>query len=243
MRTLRLIGMAIVAVIMCVNFTACSDDDDDEEQGGGTTGGKRLISVIWENKQEGYSDTEESKYEYDAQGRVSKETYTTSDGDYETRNYTYSDSKITVTTVWEGKVAETETYILNKGVVVKYTQESNGNIGLTTTYEYDNDNRLKSISRSINEEGAEQVIWENDNITKIEGSTYTYTDIPVSKGYNSYHNIDAMLYKQGYFGKCSAHLIKTETRYGETDTFAYEMEDDYVVKVISNVGSMKLTWK
>ena len=30
MRTLRFIGMAIIAVIMSVNFTACSDDDGDE---------------------------------------------------------------------------------------------------------------------------------------------------------------------------------------------------------------------
>lgn len=29
MRTLRLIGLAIVAIVMSVNFTACSDDDDD----------------------------------------------------------------------------------------------------------------------------------------------------------------------------------------------------------------------
>lgn len=31
MKTLRLIGMAIVAVIMSVNFAACSDDDDEGE--------------------------------------------------------------------------------------------------------------------------------------------------------------------------------------------------------------------
>lgn len=30
MRTLRFIGMAIVAVIMSVNFAACSDDDEEE---------------------------------------------------------------------------------------------------------------------------------------------------------------------------------------------------------------------
>ena len=30
MKTLRFIGMAIVAVIMCVNFAACSDDDEEE---------------------------------------------------------------------------------------------------------------------------------------------------------------------------------------------------------------------
>ena len=29
MKTLRFIGMAIVAIIMSVNFVACSDDDDD----------------------------------------------------------------------------------------------------------------------------------------------------------------------------------------------------------------------
>ena len=30
MRTFRLIGMALLAVVMCVNFTSCSDDDEEE---------------------------------------------------------------------------------------------------------------------------------------------------------------------------------------------------------------------
>ena len=29
MKTLRLIGMALLAVVLCVNLAACSDDDDD----------------------------------------------------------------------------------------------------------------------------------------------------------------------------------------------------------------------
>lgn len=29
MKTLRLIGMAIIAVIMSINFVACDDDDED----------------------------------------------------------------------------------------------------------------------------------------------------------------------------------------------------------------------
>lgn len=32
MKTLRFIGMAIIAVIMSVNFVACSSDDDDENK-------------------------------------------------------------------------------------------------------------------------------------------------------------------------------------------------------------------
>lgn len=31
MKAFRLIGMALFAIMMCVNFTACSSDDDDEE--------------------------------------------------------------------------------------------------------------------------------------------------------------------------------------------------------------------
>ena len=31
MKTLRLIGMAIVAIIMSVNFAACGDDDEEED--------------------------------------------------------------------------------------------------------------------------------------------------------------------------------------------------------------------
>lgn len=31
MKTFRLIGMALLAVVMCVNFASCSDDDDEEE--------------------------------------------------------------------------------------------------------------------------------------------------------------------------------------------------------------------
>lgn len=31
MKTLRFIGMALLALVLCVNFTACSDDDDEPE--------------------------------------------------------------------------------------------------------------------------------------------------------------------------------------------------------------------
>lgn len=29
MKTLRFIGMALLAIVLCVNFSACSDDDED----------------------------------------------------------------------------------------------------------------------------------------------------------------------------------------------------------------------
>lgn len=30
MKTFRFLGMAIIAILMSVNFTACSDDDDED---------------------------------------------------------------------------------------------------------------------------------------------------------------------------------------------------------------------
>lgn len=29
MQTFRLIGMALLAIVMCVNFTSCSDDEEE----------------------------------------------------------------------------------------------------------------------------------------------------------------------------------------------------------------------
>lgn len=58
MKTLRFIGMAIIAVIMSVNFTACSDDDEDEKQ-------SNTIIGTW--KVTGDSDSDE---EYNAIGEV-----------------------------------------------------------------------------------------------------------------------------------------------------------------------------
>lgn len=43
MKTLRLIGMAIVAVMMCVNFASCSKDDDDKSGDAASLVGKWKI--------------------------------------------------------------------------------------------------------------------------------------------------------------------------------------------------------
>lgn len=46
MKTLRFIGMAIIAVIMGVNFAACSSDDDDDNDGGNTISkGAPVVSI------------------------------------------------------------------------------------------------------------------------------------------------------------------------------------------------------
>ena len=51
MKTLRLIGMALVAVIMSVNFAACSDDDDEGE---GKSLSEKLVGHWVLTYEEGY---------------------------------------------------------------------------------------------------------------------------------------------------------------------------------------------
>ena len=55
MKTLRFIGMAIVAIIMSVNFVACSDDDDDNP-----------IVGTWRSEVDnyGYSDSMQTEVVY-----------------------------------------------------------------------------------------------------------------------------------------------------------------------------------
>lgn len=45
MKTFRLIGMALLAVVMCVNFASCSDDEDENNDGGTVVSGKLLRSM------------------------------------------------------------------------------------------------------------------------------------------------------------------------------------------------------
>ena len=45
MKTFRLIGMALLAVVMCVNFTSCSNDDEEESNGGKST--QELLQGVW----------------------------------------------------------------------------------------------------------------------------------------------------------------------------------------------------
>ncbi|MFK1867229.1 hypothetical protein ACIXFO_16805 [Bacteroides fragilis] len=47
MKTFRLIGMALLAVVMCENFTSCSDDEEKptKNDDGVITNQKRLMEI------------------------------------------------------------------------------------------------------------------------------------------------------------------------------------------------------
>ncbi len=50
MKTFRLIGMALLAVVMCVNFASCSSDDDEE----GSKSTLEQLQGIWYDSTDDY---------------------------------------------------------------------------------------------------------------------------------------------------------------------------------------------
>ena len=75
MRTFRLLGMALLAIVMCANFTACSSDDDEviKDDDGVITNQKKLVEI------KSTSDDGETtlwEYSYDTKGRLVSVTRT-----------------------------------------------------------------------------------------------------------------------------------------------------------------------
>lgn len=76
MKTFRFIGMALFAVLMCVNLSSCSSSDDDPteepEEGGVVVSGKKIAKVVSESE-----DWKETRtFTYDDKGRLIKSTET-----------------------------------------------------------------------------------------------------------------------------------------------------------------------
>lgn len=151
MKTFRLIGMALLAVVMCLNFTSCSDDDEEPERNddGIVTNQKRLVRIS--------SDAGDiAEFIYDSKGRVS----TIFDNDY-TFNYTWGDGVITETPK-NGRDEDFTTYSLNKNSNLIRSSLQQRSL---TTYTYNSSNQLIEIKDEYSI--THTYIWEEDRIVKI----------------------------------------------------------------------------
>lgn len=171
MRTFRLIGMALIAVLMSVNFTACSSDDDEiKDDDGVVTSEKKLMEM----KMTDNSEIITWDFSYDTKGKLASITCTEkykNETDIDITNITWGDN-----TVMESSDGESTTYSINDGLIrtglesdgTDYSFAYNSSKELTT-YQY-TDERY-SNSRTLT--------WENGKVTKMtyekdEPSTITY---------------------------------------------------------------------
>jgi YD repeat-containing protein len=209
MKTLRLIGSVIMAIMISMNFIACSDDDDDKNPND-----KRLIRV---EDSEGYTEV----YKYDGMGRVSEYQLIEEGVVDDVYTYVYTDNKIAVNNTHGD---DNITYTLKNGRIVSADR---GN-GSQYSFKYDNDNQLIEIKD--NEGYVRSFTWNDNNIVKLVrttefGGTYTddmpSTNIPyrfLGTEIPFYDGIfDNALFMSGYLGKCCKNLPSSMRDFGNVD--------------------------
>lgn len=171
MRTFRLIGMALIAMLMCVNFTACSSDDEIiKDDDGVVTNEKKLVEIKMTNN----SEIITWDFSYGTKGKLASITCTEKyeyETDIDITNIIWGDN-----TVMESENGESITYSINDGLIRSGSESGGRDYSFAynsskqlTTYQYSNERY--SNSRTL--------IWENGKVTKMtyekdEPSTITY---------------------------------------------------------------------
>ena len=241
MKTFRFIGMALFAVLMCVNFASCSSSDDDPteepEEGGVVVSGKKLAKIVGTSEFETLTLT----FNYDNKGRLIEAIETEKeDNEEDVVNYlfTWGDDAIKVSEKrsWSNNT-RTYTLSLTNGLVRECSEGE--------TYIYNQSKRLVKLS---NKHWTTSAIWDGDKLVSISDSdgdaTLTY-EKSCKKGYSPFTGI--MTFREynceplwmahpEIAGLLTTQLPATLTwhgQWGDTTTFAYEFDKEgYISKIV-----------
>lgn len=193
MKTFRMIGMALLAILLSVNLVSCDNDDDGTGgEGGAATGssvslgnGKKLVQMleysVQDEVQELMSMTE---LKYDAQGRVveAKKKKKDDEGSWKPDNAKISWESNKVTLSFESYEDVFFTYMLSGGKISKgsisYWSEETGKWNTEGgKFIYDEDGHIKeTFEEGGNGEKGELTlfIWNNDRLSLIDDGYYSY---------------------------------------------------------------------
>lgn len=233
MKTLRFIGMALVAVILSVSFIACSDDEDDSNTS--PTAGKRLVSFT--------EDEDIAYFNYGSNGWLNQVTFT----DDDPLNVSYENQTAILT--WGGENPELEGEYVYDNVLrsVKYRNDSK-------SCTYDSEGQLIKL-------GNNELVWKDGNIVSLKdeyGSTAYFTYYTDKENKHSSFVSDPVFYvEDSYFfaahpqllGKMCKNLVNTYTEGSYSYTYTYEIDKDgYITKVTETdsngyVTIYTMTWK
>lgn len=180
MKTFRLLGMAIIAILVSANFTACSKDDDEiiKDDDGVITNEKKLVEM----KMTDNSEITTWDFSYGSKGKLASITCTEkykNETNIDITNITWGEN-----TVIESSDGKSITYSINDGLIRSGSESGGRNYSFAynsskqlTTYQYSDEHY--SSTRTLT--------WENGKVTKMdydgeEISTITYSN-QTCKGY------------------------------------------------------------
>lgn len=160
MKQFRLIGMALLAIVMCVNFTSCDDDDDELNNDNGIITNQKKLMKIEE------TNGETITFSYDKQSRLTsvKDSYLGVEN--EIINFNWGNN--TIITV--SQYGEECRYTLSDNLV----REEWCDDEISMRFTYDSSNQLKRIDDiSRDEVWSSTYTWNNGKIIRY---TYGTTD-------------------------------------------------------------------
>lgn len=257
MKTFRLIGAALLAVLMCANFASCSKDDDANTDTGGedvVVGEKKLVKMV--------SNEETYTFSYDDEGRLSSATYNDSDGDIENSKFIWGDDAVVVKYEYgyEDGDNHTETYTLKNGLVQSWSAADYHN-GYHTegTYYYNSSNRLIKAAFTHHLGYTVNAVWDKDKLVSVDtNDTYeailTYGET-CKKGYfpliSDVIGLGDVLFMAHpeMAGMRTNQLPNTYSPYDEEISMTYEYDKEgYISKIKlkdndGNTDTYTLTWK
>ncbi len=224
MKTLRMFGMALVAIIMGVSLSSCNKDENPENDGD-FSNEKKLVKEVWEEDGETITYT----YIYDDKGRLAESK---SDSEHSIMNQKF---------IWGDDVVKTPhtTYTIENGVVKSSNDGSNT---FTNKFSYNESKRLIKIEENMfvtgsNHTSTTTAIWDGDRLVVVDDDiTLTYAGESCKKGfYIPYYIIleePLLSAHPELFGMRTKQLPKTISGRDWTETYSYEFnEEGYVSKV------------
>ena len=239
MKTFRIIGMVLMAIVMGVNFTSCKPNNNEEEPT------KKLVKFSY--------DIVETTFKYDDQGRLI-ESVEVRTGDTFTKSYTYvwGDNKIDINGKINGNVHDKCTLFLENGLA---SQLKGFSPSIDSTYTYNSSGRLVKCEGIW---GTESIEWNDDKLIathsddniSTDNDSYSYDKNYTTKGYNplissgilvnslfTVHPELAGMTTQKLFNSIGNNSIihddNDNTQYIYTTIYRYEFDEDgYVNKAI-----------
>ena len=255
MKTLRFIGMALFAILMCVNLASCSSSGDDpteeKEEGGVVVNSKKIIKMTNESEKWGrYTYT----FSYDTKGRLTEATNSHNGESYSNYSVVWGDDAIMV---YHENGSKT-TYSLENNLV----QTNN----IDEIYTYNKSNRIVKIEE---DGGTHNYIWEGDKLmsTSFDDGYSSFTRIlsygKSCKGY--FPNIAIMVWDDYCLYMAHPELIgartnqlptsetwtyiSTREKENVTMTYTYEFDKEGYVTNITAKGTdgstetYSITWQ
>lgn len=172
MKTFRLIGAALLAVLMCANFASCSKDDDaaTTDGGGNDEGGNQEVTVSEKKLVKMVSNEETYTFSYDGEGRLSSATYNDSDGDIENSKFIWGDDAVVVKYEYEDGNGDnhTETYTLKNGLVQSWSADYHNGHHTEGTYYYNSSNRLIKAAFTHHLGYTVNAVWDKDKLVSVD---------------------------------------------------------------------------